>query len=150
MVSNAISGTGLALALFSLSCAPSVVQQTEMPGPEPVYVQEITPEQFNTVVLESNLPVAVDFYFEGCVSCPRLKPVFEEACRDFYGRVKCVSFDSFQDDYAIAESYAVDDYPTMLPFCHGQAGEEIKVWVNFEFSEDKMHEKLEELIQSCP
>ncbi|MBU2637662.1 MAG: thioredoxin [Nanoarchaeota archaeon] len=141
---------GLALAAASLSCAPAVVQQVqETPEPEPVYVQELAPENFNAVVLENELPVIVDFYTAGCRPCRELAPVFDEACREFYGKVKCASFNAYLDDYATAESYGIDGYPTLIPFCRGSGGEEIHVLKDLKFSLDEMRARLEELIENC-
>ncbi len=141
---------GLFSALAAVSCAPAVIEQTpEMPAAEPVYVQKISPRNFNEFVLGNELPVVVDFSIPGCRPCRRLAPIFEEGCREFYGKVKCFSFNSYLDDYATAESYGIDGYPTMIPFCHGEAGEEIEAFKGTGFSLDELRLKLEALIEEC-
>jgi thioredoxin 1 len=53
-------------------------------------VTQITDDSFKTEVLDSKMPVIVDFWAEWCGPCRMLGPVFEELSKDYEGKVKFV------------------------------------------------------------
>ena len=48
----------------------------------------ITTSNFKSEVLESDLPVLVDFWASWCAPCRMMSPVIEELAKDYAGRVK--------------------------------------------------------------
>lgn len=51
-------------------------------------VVDITTENYENEVLNSDIPVLIDFYADWCGPCEEMSPHFEEAAGKFSGRVK--------------------------------------------------------------
>tara|TARA_Y100001970_G_scaffold92068_1_gene116206 strand:- start:1367 stop:1693 length:327 start_codon:yes stop_codon:yes gene_type:complete len=82
-------------------------------------VKEITSENFDKEVLESGLPVLIDFWAEWCGPCKQLAPTVEEVADAMVGSVKVckMDVDSNQD---LAVQYGVRSIPTLLIFKNGE------------------------------
>ena len=82
-------------------------------------VKEITSENFDKEVLESGLPVLIDFWAEWCGPCKQLAPTIEEVADAMVGSVKVckMDVDSNQD---LAVQYGVRSIPTLLIFKNGE------------------------------
>lgn len=72
-------------------------------------------EQFQSEVLESSIPVVVDFYADWCGPCRALSPHIDEWSKEFQGKLKFakVNVDHMQK---LAKRYRVDALPTVLYF----------------------------------
>ena len=82
-------------------------------------VKEITSANFDQEVLESDLPVLIDFLAEWCGPCKQLAPTVEEVADAMVGSVKVckMDVDSNQD---LAVQYGVRSIPTRLIFKNGE------------------------------
>ena len=82
-------------------------------------VKEISSENFNQEVLESDLPVLVDFWAEWCGPCKQLAPTVEGVANEMVGSIKVckMDVDSNQD---IAVQFGVRSIPTLLIFKNGE------------------------------
>ena len=82
-------------------------------------VKEISSENFNQEVLESDLPVLVDFWAEWCGQCKQLAPTVEDVANEMIGSIKVckMDVDSNQD---IAVQFGVRSIPTLLIFKNGE------------------------------
>jgi len=82
-------------------------------------VKELTSENFDKEVLESGLPVLIDFWAEWCGPCKQLAPTVEEVADAMVGSVKVckIDVDSNQD---LAAQYGVRSIPTLLIFKNGE------------------------------
>ena len=80
---------------------------------------EITDATFESVVLNSDKPVVVDFWAAWCGPCRMVGPVIEELSNDFEGRavVGKVDVDTNQE---FAAKYGVRNIPTVLVFKNGE------------------------------
>lgn len=90
----------------------------DAPGPEvPVVVDGL--DAFRTEVLESPLPVVVDFGAPWCAPCRAIAPVLVELAREFAGRVKVVTVDT-DDNQELARAYGIVSIPTLYFFRAGE------------------------------
>lgn len=86
-------------------------------------VVNLTDQNFDTEVLQSDLPVVVDFWAEWCGPCKVLSPIVEELGQEYAGKMKVAKLNV--DDYSgLAMRYNVMSIPTLKFFKGGkQVGE---------------------------
>lgn len=82
-------------------------------------ISDTTDAAFQSEVLESNLPVLVDFWATWCGPCRALAPHVEAIAHDFSGRLKVVKMDIDSNPKTPA-SYGIRGIPTLLVFKGGQ------------------------------
>ena len=82
-------------------------------------VLELTEESFQSEVLESKLPVIVDFWASWCGPCKMLAPVFEETSKEYAGRLKFAKI-STEDYPEPASNNMVTGIPCLIIFHNGE------------------------------
>jgi thioredoxin 1 len=79
---------------------------------------------FEADVLQSDLPVVVDFGAVWCHPCVQLEPVVEELAAEWVGRVRVFKLDIDQN-VATTMRYGIMGVPTLILFVAGAAKERI-------------------------
>lgn len=85
---------------------------------------EVTEATFQSMVLDSAVPVIVDFWAQWCPPCKMIAPFLEEIAGEYDGRaVVCkVDVDSNQ---GIAQKYGIRSIPTLLFIKGGQVMDQV-------------------------
>lgn len=78
-----------------------------------------TEANFQAEIVDSKLPVLVDFWAPWCGYCTKLSPVIDELAAEMGDKVKFVKV-NVDENRAIAQKYSVMSLPTMLLFKDGK------------------------------
>jgi thioredoxin 1 len=82
-------------------------------------VIEITPDNFQAEVLDSPVPVLLDFYGRFCPPCQVMMPVIQALAAELGGAVKVVKVDVQQNE-PLAVKYKIQAVPTFIFIKNGQ------------------------------
>lgn len=96
------------------------------------HVIELNEENFESEVLESKIPVMLDFWAEWFGPCQTVLPIVSELAQEFEGVVKIAKL-NVDDNRSLAMKYRVMSIPTVLFF---KNGEEAKREVGAKSKED--------------
>lgn len=80
---------------------------------------EFTDSNFQNEVLNSDIPVLVDFWAVWCGPCRIIAPVVEELSNEYEGKVKIGKLD-VDENQQTAIQFGVRSIPTLLIFKNGE------------------------------
>lgn len=82
---------------------------------------DINKENFSQEVLESNLPVLVDFWAPWCMPCKMMSPILDELSVDLENKIKIVKVNTEDSsNQELAQEYQIQSIPNMKLFKDGK------------------------------
>lgn len=82
-------------------------------------MREISSSNFSQEVIQSDMPVLVDFFAAWCGPCRMLTPVMQQLAEEYAGKVKIVKVNVDQAP-ELAASFGINSIPALLYFKNGQ------------------------------
>ena len=82
-------------------------------------IQQISQAEFSREVLQSSVPVLIDFYADWCGPCRMLSPTLQKIANDYGGKAKIVKVDVDQEP-ALAGQFNVSSIPTLVFMQNGE------------------------------
>ena len=87
-------------------------------------VAAFTDGNFDTEVLQSSLPVLVDFWATWCAPCKAIAPLIDTIAAEYQGKLK-VGKVNVDDNPAVPARYSVRGIPTLILFKDGKVVDQV-------------------------
>ena len=82
-------------------------------------ITHITDDSFEEQVLQSQLPVLVDYWAEWCGPCKMIAPVLEDMAKEYSGRLTVAKLD-IDANPGITSQFGIRGIPTLILFKDGK------------------------------
>jgi thioredoxin 1 len=80
---------------------------------------DVTDQDFESEVINADVPTLVDFWAPWCGPCRMVAPIVEELAGEYEGRVKFVKLNT-DENPAVSGRYGIRSIPTLLVFKDGE------------------------------
>ena len=97
-------------------------QEQKNKGETMAAIEDVNDNNFEQIVLKSEVPVVVDFWAQWCGPCRKLTPVLEQIQNEFNNSIKMVKIDTDKNT-ATAKEYGIASLPSVLLFKDGKVQE---------------------------
>ena len=83
------------------------------------HIQYVTDDTFEPEVLQSPLPVLVDYWAEWCGPCKAIAPILDDVAKEYAGRLKVAKL-NIDENTDTPPKYGIRGIPTLMIFKDGQ------------------------------
>jgi thioredoxin 1 len=88
------------------------------------FVSAVDDAGFEREVLQSDVPVVLDFWAEWCPPCRALAPTFEELAKQYEGRVRFLKL-NVDENQQVPQRFGIKGIPTLVFFDGGREVERV-------------------------
>ncbi len=81
-------------------------------------ITHISDDTFNDEVVNSKIPVMVDYWAEWCGPCKMIAPILDEIANEYEGKLKVVKL-NVDDNPVTPPKYGIRGIPTLMIFKNG-------------------------------
>ena len=81
-------------------------------------ITHLTDETFEEEVLQSNIPILVDYWAPWCEPCKMIAPILDSLSAEYAGKLK-ISKVNIDDNQKTPQKYGVRGIPTLMIFKNG-------------------------------
>ena len=81
-------------------------------------VVHVSDSSFESDVIQSQLPVLVDYWAEWCGPCKMIAPILEDVARDYAGKLTVAKL-NIDENQATPPKYGIRGIPTLMLFKNG-------------------------------
>lgn len=106
---------------------------------------EITDANFENEVVNSDIPVLIDFWAVWCGPCKLIAPTVDEIANEYQGKVKVGKLD-VDNNQMVATKFGIRSIPTLLIFKGGKMVDQIVGAVPKSAITQKLNTHLEETV----
>ncbi len=88
------------------------------------HVITVSDETFDEEVVNSSVPVLVDFWAEWCAPCKMIAPIVEQLADEYDGKVKFAKLD-IDSNPKVAQTFGIRSIPTLLILKDGKPVDQV-------------------------
>ena len=106
-------------------------------------IVSLNEQSWKDEVMNSELPVVVDFWAEWCAPCRMMAPILEEISKEYEGRIKVGKL-NVDENSTVAGEYRIMGIPTFLFFRSGKLVDKVVGVVTQKALQDKIETVIKE------
>jgi len=104
-------------------------------------VLQINGDNWKNEVINSGIPVLVDFWAEWCSPCRAIAPILDELAEELAGKIKVAKI-NVDENQQLAGEFGIRSIPTLLIFSDGVVKEQIVGAINKAALKEKLNAYL--------